>query len=69
MPSNPVESNFVTRIILGFVVITAMFTGGAAVASVMAPSLRPIGILLGAFLTFVAFSIWYTKFSDSFDSS
>jgi hypothetical protein len=69
MDSSPVESNFVTRFVLGLAVIFAMFTVGSLVAAAFsildARYAGGAGVLLGALATFVAFSVWYTRYDAS----
>jgi len=66
MATNPVEENPVTRWLLGMAVIFGMMLGGAAGAQVFAtvpvPYASVLGVLIGALLVLVGFSVWYTRY-------
>jgi hypothetical protein len=70
MSLNPVEENVVTRFILGFAVIMAMFAGGGAVGSTLQDSGVPyggvLGTALGAIVVFLAFVVLYRRYDASF---
>jgi hypothetical protein len=69
MATNPVEENFVTRYILGLGVILAMMVGGRAVGSVFGSTGisygGPLGVVLGAALVFVVFTMLYRRYDRS----
>lgn len=71
MSLNPVEENFVTRFILGFAVIVAMFAGGGAVGSTLQSSEVPyggvLGTALGAIVVFLVFVVLYRRYDASFE--
>lgn len=66
MTRNPVEANPVTRFVVGVVVITAMFAGGAAGGRLLAPLAVPYadlaGVLVGALVVFGTFSVVYARY-------
>ena len=69
MPTNPVEGNFVTRLILGLAVIFAMLLGGGAVGSALGATPLPyggvLGVGVGALLVFVGFAVLYRRYDTS----
>ena len=73
MPSNPVEGNFVTRLLLGLATIMAMFVGGSAVGELLQDTPLPyggwVGVALGAVLVFVGFTVLYRRYDSSFESA
>lgn len=70
MASNPIERNFVTRFLLGLVVIGAMAAGGAFLArpltSLGGPVAGFVGMFVGALLVFALFAGWYSRYTASF---
>lgn len=73
MARNPIEQNFVTRFILGLVIIGLMSAGGAVLARPLASFAGStagfVGMFLGALLVFVLFARWYTRYDDSFNDN
>jgi len=73
MATNPVEENFVTRYILGLGVILAMMIGGRAVGSVVGSTELPyggvLGVVLGALLVFLGFTVLYRRYDRSYRNS
>ena len=69
MASNPIEENPVTRWLLGMAVIVGMMLGGAAGAQAFStfafPYANVLGVLVGALLVLVGFSVWYTRYHRS----
>lgn len=72
MARYPVENNFITRFLLGFGVLAAMIFGGSVVAWILVSLEIPygggIGMILGAFVVFLLFSLWYSSYDAGFDS-
>ncbi|ACV12121.1 hypothetical protein Huta_1953 [Halorhabdus utahensis DSM 12940] len=71
MSKTPVEENFVTRIILGLVVIYAMMIVGGAVGGSMSSVNRYavwLGFVVGAIFVFGIFTVAYYQYSQSYDS-
>lgn len=70
MKQNPVEDNFVTRLILGVAVIYAMMIAAVSVATafrnVGIPRAELIGTALGAMLVFVIFALLYRCYDARF---
>jgi hypothetical protein len=71
MSRTPVESNFLSRFVVGLGVITGMFLSGGAVGSLLQSAAVPYGAWVGAGLAavgfFVAFTLAYRRYDASFD--
>ncbi|WP_181687280.1 hypothetical protein [Halorhabdus salina] len=69
MGKTPVEENFITRIVLGLVVIFAMIIMGGAVGDIMS-SINEyavwLGFTIGAIFVFVIFTAVYYNYSRSY---
>ncbi|SEH14513.1 hypothetical protein SAMN04487967_1637 [Natronorubrum sediminis] len=72
MGQNPVEDNFVTRIILGLAVIYAMMVAGGTLGESFAgleiPYAEWIGVAVGAMLVFAVFIPLYRWYDASYSS-
>lgn len=70
MGKTPVERNFITRIILGFVVIFVMLIMGSVIGNVMSSINKYagwLGFAIGAILVFVIFTAMYYNYSRSYN--
>ncbi|WEL17125.1 MULTISPECIES: hypothetical protein [unclassified Halorhabdus] len=71
MEQNPVEDNFITRIILGFVVLYAMLIVGSSVGNMFSTDngyVALIGFVIGALFVFVIFAALYSRYDQSYNS-
>lgn len=73
MVNNPVENNFITRLILGFAVIVAMMIGGGAVGGLLMNAGIPygdwIGVAVGAIVVLGVFVVLYQRYDASYNST
>lgn len=70
MGKTPVEKNFITRIVLGLVVIFAMLIMGSAVGEIMSSIHEYVvflGFTIGAIFVFVIFTAIYYNHSRPYD--
>lgn len=71
MGQNQVEDNFVTRIILGFVVLYAMLIVGSFVGNTFSTGNRYVawvGFVFGTIFVFVIFAALYNSYDQSYNS-